>query len=588
MKKILLLSLLVTLSFTINFGQTVPTVGDGSVSNPYEIETLDNLKWIEADDSRWDKHYKQVANIDLGQTSIRIGDVNTGFTGSYDGNGYIIDNLKIDVTSARVGFFGVIEGATISNLGLTNVYVAGSDRTGALVGESKNGATITNCYTTGSVTSSSTKIGGLVGFCYIGSTTISNCYSECTVSSTSSIEVYAGGLVGYLNGTIEKSYATGDVTVSNSTTSSATSVGGLVGYNKGTISECYSIGNVEATGRVGGFVGTTYTSSAAISNCYSFGNVTLNSGTSTNKIGGFVGFTASGSSMENCYSIGSVYFAGATDPTDKGFVGEVSTTPTNCFFDKESSNQTTDASATGKTTTEMKTQSTFTDAGWDFTSIWEIIAPASSSGNSLAKANANGNYPNLQNNPNSALPVELTAFSATVTNDVILLNWSTATEVNNYGFEVERKQTDAEWNKIGFVEGNGNSNSPKYYTFTDNTVPAGKYLYRLKQIDIDGKFEYSNEIEVDLSAPVNYELSQNYPNPFNPTTVIKYSIPEDNFVTIKLYNILGKEVSTLVNDYKETGKYKVSIDGSKLSSGVYFYSIQAGNFREVKKMILQK
>ena len=194
----------------------------------------------------------------------------------------------------------------------------------------------------------------------------------------------------------------------------------------------------------------------------------------------------------------------------------------------------------------------------------------------------------LYSDNNSALPVELTTFTSSVNDGTVTLNWQTATEVNNYGFEVERKQTNAEWNKIGFVEGNGNSNSPKHYVFTDISVPAGKYLYRLKQLDINGAFEYSNSIEVDLSAPVNYELSQNYPNPFNPTTVIKYSIPEDNFVTIKLYNILGKEVSTLVNDYKETGKYKVSIDGSKLSSGVYFYSIQAGDFREVKKMILQK
>ncbi len=194
----------------------------------------------------------------------------------------------------------------------------------------------------------------------------------------------------------------------------------------------------------------------------------------------------------------------------------------------------------------------------------------------------------LYSDDNTALPVELTTLNAYVNDGEVTLNWQTATEVNNYGFDVERKQNSGEWRKVGFVEGSGNSSSPKQYVFTDIEVPAGKYFYRLKQLDINGAFEYSNSIEVDLSVPVNYELSQNYPNPFNPTTVIKYSIPEDNFVTIKLYNILGKEIATLVNDYKATGKYKVLLNGSKLSSGIYIYSIQAGDFREIKKMVLQK
>ncbi len=189
----------------------------------------------------------------------------------------------------------------------------------------------------------------------------------------------------------------------------------------------------------------------------------------------------------------------------------------------------------------------------------------------------------------NATPVELTTLNATLSESDVILIWQTATEVNNYGFEILRSTLDSEeWEKIGFVEGHGNSYSPKDYVFTDLSVPAGKYLYRLKQLDINGAFEYSNSIEVDLSAPVKYELSQNYPNPFNPTTVIKYSIPEDNFVTIKLYDILGKEITTLVNDYKTTGKYKVLLNGSKLSSGIYIYSIQAGDFKEIKKMILQK
>ncbi len=590
MKKILLLNLLVALSFTINFGQTAPTVGDGSESNPYEIGTLDNLKWIEADDSRWDKHYKQVANIDLEQTSIRIGDGSTtSFTGSYDGNGYVIDNLTMDRGGQGWnGIFGLIEGATIKNLGLTNVSVTGGSYTGALIGQSKN-STVTNCYSTGSVTGSYSYIGGLVGECE-GTTTISECYSECTVTGTASgdTQVHAGGLVGDIRSDpiIEKSYATGDVTVSASTQAN-TSVGGLVGYNYGTISECYSRGDVVGNINVGGFVGTSYYSSAHISNCYSFGNVTRHTGTET-KTAGFVGnFGGSGATIDKCYSIGSVTYDGATDPTDKGFVGSGSGT-TNCFFDNEASNQTSDASATGKTTAEMKTQSTFENAGWDFTSIWEIIAPASSSSNSLAKTNADGNYPNLQNNPNSALPVELTAFTATVSDDVVLLSWSTATEVNNYGFEVERKQTDSEWNKVGFVEGSGNSNSPKYYTYSDNTQMQGKYLYRLKQIDIDGKFEYSNEIEVNLNTPLKYTLEQNYPNPFNPTTSIRFSLPEAAKVKLVVYNIIGEKVAELVNGKMEAGIHSVIFDAAELTSGVYIYKIvtdySGGTRNNIKSM----
>ena len=200
-------------------------------------------------------------------------------------------------------------------------------------------------------------------------------------------------------------------------------------------------------------------------------------------------------------------------------------------------------------------------------------------------SNHGGVVYNLSNGP---LPVELVSFSANLKESFVQLNWKTATEVNNYGFEVQRKNVSGEWKKVGFVKGNGNSNSPKHYTFSDKTVHSGKYFYRLKQIDIDGSFNYSKIVEVDVSAPVKYELSQNFPNPFNPTTVIKYSIPEDNYVTIKLYNVLGKEIGTLVNDFKQAGKYKVSFDGSNLPSGIYFYTIQSGNFRQVKKMILQK
>jgi Immune inhibitor A-like, MAM domain/Secretion system C-terminal sorting domain len=199
------------------------------------------------------------------------------------------------------------------------------------------------------------------------------------------------------------------------------------------------------------------------------------------------------------------------------------------------------------------------------------------------------------------LPVELTTFNANVNETSVTLNWETATEVNNYGFEVERQNLElssqtSEWELVGFVDGHGNSNSPKYYLYEDNrSILSGKYFYRLKQIDIDGSFEYSDVVEVSLSTPDNFSLDQNYPNPFNPTTIIGYSIPEfasatnaSRQVIIKVYDILGNEIKSLVNDNKAPGKYEVEFDASELSNGVYFYQIKVGNFSQINKMTLIK
>ena len=191
----------------------------------------------------------------------------------------------------------------------------------------------------------------------------------------------------------------------------------------------------------------------------------------------------------------------------------------------------------------------------------------------------------------SALPVELTIFTVFVKDGAVKLNWETETEVNNYGFEIERCALSAEpqgWDKIGFVNGSGNSNSPKLYSFVDNSIVVGKYSYRLKQIDNDGKFEYSNAVEIDLGTPDEYTLNQNYPNPFNPSTVISFSVPVTAPVTLKIYDVLGNEVATLVNEEKPSGVYEVEFNAAELTSGIYFYKIKAGTFIETKKMIVIK
>ena len=189
------------------------------------------------------------------------------------------------------------------------------------------------------------------------------------------------------------------------------------------------------------------------------------------------------------------------------------------------------------------------------------------------------------------LPVELSSFSAATIGSTVKLNWQTATEVNNYGFDVERYALSAErqaWEKIGFVNGNGNSNSPKTYFYEDKNVAAGKYSYRLKQIDNDGQFEYSKAIEVDLGAPKKFELSQNYPNPFNPITTIRFNLPEAGNVKLTLFNILGQEIKTLVNEFKESGVHTINFDASELNSGMYIYKIEAGTYIQTRKMTLVK
>ncbi|MBE0551659.1 MAG: T9SS type A sorting domain-containing protein [Ignavibacterium sp.] len=190
----------------------------------------------------------------------------------------------------------------------------------------------------------------------------------------------------------------------------------------------------------------------------------------------------------------------------------------------------------------------------------------------------------------NSIPVELTSFTASALDGNVVLNWITATELNNSGFQIERRKTkdekSEEWRSIGFVSGNGTTTEKSFYSFTDQNPVAGKSYYRLKQIDFDGSFEYSSIVEVDFNLPIVFSLEQNYPNPFNPATSIQYTIRSKQNVQLLVYNVLGKEIATLVNEEKPAGDYKVNFDASKLSSGVYFYQLQAGSFVEAKKMIL--
>jgi hypothetical protein len=216
----------------------------------------------------------------------------------------------------------------------------------------------------------------------------------------------------------------------------------------------------------------------------------------------------------------------------------------------------------------------------------------------ITDAQARSDNPSISLTVDPPLPVELTSFTARVSGKIITLNWQTATEVNNYGFEIERSLTQSargglsqgegfnKWEKIGFVPGNGNSNSPKEYSLTDKNPNGGsKFIYRLKQIDSDGKFEYSDEVEVEI-VPNEFALYQNFPNPFNPSTVINYSLPTASNVKLEVFNVTGENVATLVDGFKNIGNYEVSFEASGLPSGMYLYRISAGTFVQTRKMIL--
>ncbi len=186
------------------------------------------------------------------------------------------------------------------------------------------------------------------------------------------------------------------------------------------------------------------------------------------------------------------------------------------------------------------------------------------------------------------VPVELTSFTATSNGADVELKWTTATEINNQGFEIEKMNNDGSFEQAGYVAGFGTTTEPKAYSFIDSKLESGNYTYRLKQIDFDGTFTYTEEVNVEVELPLEYSLDQNYPNPFNPTTTIKYSIPEEGFVKLAVYNMLGEQVAAIVNTTQKAGRYEVNFNASQLSSGVYVYRIEAANFVASKKLMLLK
>ncbi len=194
---------------------------------------------------------------------------------------------------------------------------------------------------------------------------------------------------------------------------------------------------------------------------------------------------------------------------------------------------------------------------------------------------------------NGLLPVELSSFTSSVSGQAVNLSWSTATEVDNYGFEVQKSENQSDWSTIGFVHGSGNSNSNKQYAYTDQQAGTGTIYYRLKQIDNAGTFKVYDPIAVEVEIPKDFTLSQNYPNPFNPATTINYTLPTAGSVTLQVYSMNGELVQTLVQGYQVAGSYSVAFDASRLASGTYAYRLittgaDGQTQSALKKMLLMK
>lgn len=190
---------------------------------------------------------------------------------------------------------------------------------------------------------------------------------------------------------------------------------------------------------------------------------------------------------------------------------------------------------------------------------------------------------------NGILPVELSSFSAEISQNNVVLNWSTSAEHNNFGFYVERSGTDGYWTNIGFLKGSGTVSELRNYSFADRNLVSGKYLYRIKQTDFNGNFQYHllND-KIQIGTPDKFTLHQNFPNPFNPVTKINFDIPFEGKVLLRIFDNTGRLVRNLLNDIKPAGYYSVEFNGADLSSGTYFCRIESGNFSDVKKLILIK
>ena len=570
-----------------------------------------------------------------------------GFVGKNDA---LIEECyaKGNVSNTLVGIYGKVGGFVGENTSsISNCFATGSvdgnelDYVGGFVGYNING-TIELSYATGNVTNSHLYVGGFAGANYktlSATTEITRCYSNGDVSGVD----YVGGFIGKIyNSDVKNCFSVGNIT--RITGASSFIIGGFCGEIEGTstIQFSYSNGSVtNSSGSDGGFVSSENNFSGSYVSNYWDSDVSnqtsatgATSATTTNmqqQIRLYTDLSFTGTGLSSAWDFNGTQYndAGTNDYWKMDAGGSYPILVSTFSTTTNTVSNITENSATSGGHAFNTGSETILERGvcWGTSSL-PTIADSKQSGNSSWNytANLSGLTSSttyyvrayITNNAGTsygdeeifttlaATPVELTSFTAKLNAENVVLNWNTATEVNNYGFEIERKfvtqiasnLSNDEWENLGFVQGHGNSNSPKYYEFIDESPLSDSAEYRLKQIDTDGGFTYYDKtVQVagysttdvnDANLPLEYKLEQNYPNPFNPSTTISFELPKQSKVRLSVYNALGEEVVELLNKNISAGKYQVNFDGSNLSSGLYFYKISTNNFVDVKKMILLK
>ncbi len=549
-------TLTITSYTTLAFSTTAQTLaltgtGTGTLSNG---ETIDMSTGPNA------AHVLQVAG-----SSISFGTLITG-TGS-----------KVEYTSTTGG--QTIRSLTYNNLQLDNT--SGTNTAGG------------NLTVNGTLT---TTAGGVLnmGTYLLGVTAASNSGTIRT-QNTTSLPISTGETWG---GTVQYDASSGQTAVAG--TYNNLNIGNSAGVSLGggvTVSSALTLtsGNV-TTGSYTLTLGSTATISGEASGRYVVGNLykTATVGTGSSDLGGIGVSLNAGADVGDVTvtrvsgSAGAVTIGGKTGINCKWII----TTTTVPLSAKTLTLSWISDDDNGKTLSSMRVWKS-DDGGTTYSDISGSDQDASSR---VISANVSSFSIFTVGDNSNPLPVELYSFTANSKSNEVELNWKTATEVKNYGFEIERASTllTANWEKIGFVQGYGNSNSPKEYSFTDKPLGGSEFKYRLKQIDFDGKYEYSKEVEIDLGMPTKFSLEQNYPNPFNPVTVIRYALPFESNVKLIVYNFIGEVVKELVNETVSSGYQEVRFEAGKLSSGIYFYILHTTsldgkqNYQSVKKMLLLK
>jgi len=524
-KKQLFLMLILVLGTCLMAQTPVQPSGSGTENDPYEVETLGHLLWVTSNGG----YALQQNDIDASATSTWYSDGEGGYygwplvaySGNYSGQGYEISNLYMNRESSNgAGLFGTATGPYGGVNQITGVKLVNASIAG------------------------SQDVGGIVG--------LSTKYniSECHVSGSISGSSNVGGIAGRYNGE----------------------------FNIGvTLQKCYSSASISASSNAGGLIGQTTgatNGTATVKDCYAEGPVT-----SVFNSGGFIGNIVK-SEIMFCYCIGAVNSGGGLiGNSDAG--GEGGSVVWYSYWDYEKVKQYGSAGGDLKSTSQMKTQSTYTL--WDFSDTWSI------------NSSINDGYPYLQDVPTEdALPITLSDFTAEYQEGKVLVNWSTASETDNARFLIYRNDE-----VIATKDGAGTTSEPHEYAYVDNDIiPGISYTYALADLSYANELTIHTDHAVTVIIPENgideqFALAANYPNPFNPTTVIPYTIKNSGQVNLNIYDMNGELVRTLMNEELPAGHHEVIWDGKNnagmdVTTGMYISTLTAGDQSDSRKMLLIK